>query len=90
MKAAHLGISAEPDVVSLSRRVEATVREVYERKFAAEAFRDAKAQLDRLRASAKSRSEREVVQGGYNDLATAKRVAATRPSKSDTTERRRR
>jgi hypothetical protein len=65
--------------MSLSKRVEKIVQRVYERNFAAEAFRQAKADLDRLQREASNKpSVLEVIQGGYNDLASARQVAAER------------
>jgi hypothetical protein len=78
VKATEIGISADPEVMSLSKRVEGIVRRVYERKFAPEAFREAKEELDHLRDASTGQASRDVVQGGFNDLAAAKRIASAR------------
>jgi hypothetical protein len=69
--------------MTLSKRVEKIVQRVYDRNFAPDAFRQAKADLDRLLREASNKpSLLEVIQGGYNDLASAQQVAAERSRRS--------
>ena len=87
MRATEIGISADPQLMTLSKRVEGIVRKVYERKLKPEAFRDAKAELEELRDASSGRAAKEIIQGGFNDLAAAKRIAAARVGGSNGTYR---
>ena len=65
-------MSIESEVDTLADRVQKVMVEAYERGLSPDALATAKARLDELRSQAEGSPELlEVIQGGYNDLATA-------------------